>query len=110
MTAIGLRRLGFIVLAFVLQTALLRAALPGTDDLPARYSLAGQFLVAAPDMGEPRFERAVILIVTQDPDGALGIVINKPIGDEPLAGIFKSLGQDGGDVTGSVRVFLGGPV
>ena len=32
MSAIGLRRLGSIVAAFVLQTALLRAALPGPDE------------------------------------------------------------------------------
>jgi hypothetical protein len=60
MSAIGLRRLGFIVAAFVLQTALLRAALPGPDEAPARPSLAGQLLVAAPGMGDPRFERTVI--------------------------------------------------
>ena len=62
MSAIGLRRLGFIVAAFVLQTALLRAALPGPNEARARPSLAGQLLVAAPGMGDPRFERTVILI------------------------------------------------
>src|SRR5271165_4332509 len=78
MSAIGLRRLGLIVAAFVLQTALLRAALPGPDEAQARPSLAGQLLVAAPGMDDPRFERTVILIVEHGPDGALGIVINKP--------------------------------
>jgi putative transcriptional regulator len=110
MFAIGWRRLGFIVAAFILQTALLRAALPGPDEAPAPSSLAGQLLVAAPDMGDPRFERAVILIVQHDPAGALGIVINKPVGDQPLANIFKALGQKDDDVSGSVRVFSGGPV
>jgi hypothetical protein len=48
MSAIGLRRVGLIV-AFLLQTALLKAALPANpDDAPARPSLAGQLLVAAP--------------------------------------------------------------
>ena len=61
MSAIGLRRLGFIVAAFVLQTALLRAALPGPNEARARPSLAGQLLVAAPWMGDPRFEHTVIL-------------------------------------------------
>src|SRR5271165_2407677 len=110
MSAIGLRRLGFIVAAFVLQTALLRAALPGPDEAPTRPSLAGQLLVAAPWMGDPRFERTVILIVEHGPGGAIGIVINNPIGEQPLASVFKALGQKDGDVTGSVRVFSGGPV
>jgi hypothetical protein len=63
MSAIGLHRLGLIVAAFVLQTALLRAGLPGPDEAQARPSLVGQLLVAAPGVGDPRFERTVILIV-----------------------------------------------
>src|ERR1700752_594808 len=101
MSAIGFRRLCLIVAAFVLQTALLlRAALPGSDEAPARPSLAGQLLVAAPWMGDPRFERTVILVVEHGPGGAFGIVINKPIGEQPLASVFKALGQKEGDVTG----------
>ena len=61
-------------------------------------------------MGDPRFERTVILIVEHGPGGAIGIVINNPIGEQPLASVFKALGQKDGDVTGSVRVFSGGPV
>ena len=110
MSAIGLRRLGLIVAAFVLQTALLRAALPGPDEAQARPPLAGQLLVAAPRDGRPALERPVILIVEHGPDGALGIVINKPVGEQPLASVFKALGQEDGDVMGSVRVFSGGPI
>ena len=98
-------------MAFLLQTALLKAALPAKpDEAPAPPSLAGELLVAAPEMGDPRFERTVILIVHHDPSGALGIVINKPIGEQPLASVFRALGQKDGDATGSVRVFSGGPV
>jgi putative transcriptional regulator len=110
MSAIGFRRLCLIVAALVLQTALLRAALPGSDEAPAPTSLAGQLLVAAPWIGDPRFERTVILIVEHGPGGAVGIVINKPVGEQSLASVFKALGQKGGDVSGSVRVFSGGPV
>ena len=110
MSAIGLRRLGLIV-ALLLQTALLKAALPANpDEEPAPPSLAGQLLVAAPSMEDPRFERTVILIVQHSPSGAVGIVINKPIGETSLASVFEALGQKGGDVSGDVRVFSGGPV
>ena len=110
MSAIGLHRLGLIVAAFVLQSALLRVALAGPDEAQARSSLVGQLLVAAPGVGDPRFERTVILIVEQGPDGTVGIVVNKPIGEQPLASVFKALGQKDGDAAGSVRVFSGGPV
>ncbi len=111
MSAIGWPRLGLIVAAFVLQTALLNAALPaGPDKAPARSSLAGQFLVAAPSMGDPRFERTVILIVQDDTSGALGIVVNRPVGEQTLASLLDAVGEKSADVAGSVRIFSGGPV
>ena len=61
-------------------------------------------------MGDPSFKRTVILIVQHGPGGAFGIVINKPIGEQPLASVFKALGQLERNVTGSVRIFSGGPV
>ena len=108
MFAIGLCRLGLIV-AFLLQTALLKAALPtNPDEAPARPSLAGQLLVADPSMSDPYFERTVILIVQHSPSGSVGIVINKPIGETSIASLSEALNQKGGDV--AVSVFSGGPV
>ena len=110
MSAIGLRSLGLIV-AFLLQTALLKAALPtNPEEAPARPSLAGQLLVAAPSMNDSYFERTVILIVQHRPSGSLGIIINKPIREISIASLFEALNQNGGDVAGDVRVFSGGPV
>ena len=37
--------------------------------------LTGQLLLAMPGMGDPRFERAVIVMCAHDEDGALGIGI-----------------------------------
>jgi putative transcriptional regulator len=110
MYAIRMRRLGLVV-AFLLQTALPKAALPtNPDEAPAQPSLAGQLLVAAPSMGDPHFERTVILIVQHNQSGAVGIIINKPIGETTIANLFEALGQKGGDFPGEVRVFSGGPV
>ena len=75
-----------------------------------RASLAGQFLVASPSMGDPRFDRAVILMVRHDQNGALGIVINRPLGERPLAGLLELFGEKGSSAAGQVRIFLGGPV
>jgi putative transcriptional regulator len=60
-------------------------------------------------MRDPRFDRAVILMVRHDRDGALGIVINQPLGEKPLADILTAFGKDTA-ATGNVPVFLGGPV
>ena len=95
----------------VLQTALISAALPsGPEEAPARSSLAGQILVATPEMGDPHFEKTVILIAQHDAAGALGIVLNRPIGEETFAGLFDALGEKSAGVTGSVRIYAGGPV
>jgi putative transcriptional regulator len=75
-----------------------------------RASLAGQLLVASPDIGDPRFRHAVILIVQHDKTGALGIVINRPAEELPLAKLLQALGQDSKGVDGTVRVYTGGPV
>ena len=110
MSAIWLRRLGLVVAAFVLQTALLKVASPSPEEAPARPSLTGQLLVAAPSMSDPRFEHTVILIVQHGLTGAVGIVIYKPIGERSLASLFEALGQKGGDVADKVHIFSGGPV
>ena len=94
-------------LAATLALALLLAAPPPTA-AQAPVSLAGQLLVASPSMGDPRFERTVILMVRHDKDGAFGIVVNRPAGERPLAELV--LGERDAPVAGKVRIFAGGPV
>ena len=103
-----LKRLS-VVLACAMP-ALAQAALEAPKDLPARASLAGQLLVATPSMGDPRFAQTVILMARHDKNGAFGIVINKPLGERPLADLLTALGEKDEGVAGSVRVFAGGPV
>ena len=96
-------------LAATLALALLLAAPPPTA-AQAPVSLAGQLLVASPSMGDPRFERTVILMVRHDKDGAFGIVVNRPAGERPLAELIQMLGEKDAAVAGKVRIFAGGPV
>ncbi len=104
-------RLALVVAAFVVQTAFLRAALPPhPDDAPGRTSLAGQFLIATPAMEDPRFARAVILIVQHSESGALGVVLNRPIGEETLKDLLDAVGAKGAEAAGKVPIFAGGPV
>jgi putative transcriptional regulator len=73
-------------------------------------SLAGQLLIATPTMGDPRFSHTVILMVRDSADGSMGIVINRPVGEQPLAEILKAVGDDSAGATGRIPVFAGGPV
>lgn len=41
--------------------------------------LTNQFLIAMPALGDPNFERTVTYIYSHDEDGALGLVINRPL-------------------------------
>ena len=69
-------------------------------------ALAGRLLVATPVIGDPNFERTVVLVLDHGDDGALGLVINRPT-DVALSGSLPEWGQLA--AVPSV-VFLGGPV
>jgi putative transcriptional regulator len=86
------------------------AASSKPEDAQPGASLAGQLLVATPDIGDPRFSRTVILMVQHNKDGALGIVINRPLDEMPIAKLLGALGLDSKGSDGSVRLFAGGPV
>jgi len=75
-----------------------------------RGSLAGQLLVAAPSIGDPRFARTVIVMARHDKDSAFGIVINRPVGESSLAAVLQLLGEKDVAAAGSIRLFAGGPV
>jgi putative transcriptional regulator len=42
-------------------------------------SLAGFFLVARPVLDDPNFKRSVVLVLQHGPEGAFGLVINRPV-------------------------------
>jgi putative transcriptional regulator len=108
MPSIWLKRLSVILACAA--PAFAEAALEAPKDVPPRASLAGQLLVATPSMGDPRFAHAVIFMARHDNSGALGIVINKPVGERPLASLLEALGDKEAGAEGSVRLFAGGPV
>ncbi len=96
------------VAAFLLVAALLLgAAAPSPAD---SGSLAGQLLIAAPTIGDPRFHHAVILMVRQGKGGAFGIVINRPLERRSIKSLLEAAGDHTANVEGSLLVFDGGPV
>jgi len=74
-------------------------------------SLAGQLLVAMPQMGDPRFARSVIYLCTHSGDaGAMGLVINKVLGALTLADLFSQLEIESRASAKKRPVHFGGPV
>ena len=71
--------------------------------------LTGQFLLAMPGIGDPRFERAVIAMCAHDEEGALGIGIGETIDGLGLHDLFEQFEIDPGD-TPDAAVHFGGPV
>jgi putative transcriptional regulator len=69
-------------------------------------SLAGQLLLAHPALRDPNFVRTVILMSSHDEEGAMGVVLNRPL--------KKSLSELNADFTltplANVPVYSGGPV
>ena len=73
-------------------------------------TLANQLLIAMPGMADPNFSSTVTLICEHNDEGALGIVINRPL-TLRLGGLFEQLELEGADPdTANSPVLMGGPV
>ena len=74
-------------------------------------SLQGQFLLAMPSMGDPRFLRSVVYMVAHDSEGAMGFIINKRAEGLSLGDILKDMPETVAK-TGLVNlpIYVGGPV
>jgi len=72
----------------------------------SRETLAGSLLLAHPAMKDPSFRRSVVLMSSHNAEGAMGVVLNRPMG--------KRLGELSGDFAlgalAGVPLFHGGPV
>ncbi len=72
-------------------------------------SLAGQLLIAMPQMEDPRFSRSVVFMCAHNAEGAMGLVVNKTVEQPSMCELLQQLGVDG-DGFKRARVHFGGPV
>ncbi len=70
-------------------------------------SFAGRLLVATPNIEEPNFWRAVVLLCAHDGDGAFGLVLNHPMAGEAIA---SHLPEWEASAVAPAVLFRGGPV
>jgi putative transcriptional regulator len=99
------------LLAPLLLASLTADAAPAPDPQRAPDALAGQLLVAAPELVDPNFRETVVYLVQHDAEGATGLVINRVLGTGPLDRMLESLGiARETDSELELRVHYGGPV
>src|SRR5919206_1157201 len=107
-------RMDFRQMQGSIETMRIRRSLGGA---PAPGYLDGQMLVAMPGMMDERFARTVIYVCAHSPEGAMGIVVNKPAADLNFPDLLVQL-----DIIpekerirlpqriGHMQVLMGGPV
>lgn len=72
-----------------------------------RKSVAGQFLIASPHLTDGNFLRTVVLMIEHDKEGALGLVLTRPL-NSTLRDIWELIGEPKCALTDPL--FWGGPV
>jgi putative transcriptional regulator len=76
----------------------------------SRVDLTHHFLIAMPSMVDPNFARTLTFICEHNEQGALGLVVNRPI-DMTLAALFERLNLEAGaPAFRDTPVYFGGPV
>jgi putative transcriptional regulator len=72
-------------------------------------SLAPGMLIAAPPLGDPNFDRTVVLLALHNEEGALGFVINR-VASMGLGELLSVAGYGDAGLHDNTPVYLGGPV
>jgi putative transcriptional regulator len=100
-----------------LVKALMHMAKVGFDYTPQNASLEGQILLSMPAMRDDRFARSVIYICAHSAEGAMGLVLNKPVEDMSFLDLIDKLDLSQGEPilinkhdAARMPVFHGGPV
>jgi putative transcriptional regulator len=77
----------------------------------AQDELQGKFLVAQPQVNDPRFAKSIILLIDHSGStGSMGLVINKVMGKLNSAEILENLELEPLERQEELPIFFGGPV
>jgi len=80
------------------------------DEWETHMDLTGQLLIAMPGMGDARFDRSVVLICSYSDEGAMGLILNKPMPNMTMRDVFERLEMTVTSGPADVQVHIGGPV
>lgn len=77
---------------------------------PEASDLTGQLLIAMPGMLDPRFAHSVVFLCAHSDDGAMGLIVNKPVSDVGLKDLLSQLDIDMVPERAGMAIYFGGPV
>lgn len=80
------------------------------DAPPPDAALEGALLVAMPGMGDPRFVQTVIYVCSHGDEGAMGLIVNKPVRELTAPELLRQVGVTPGAGAEALSVHVGGPV
>lgn len=73
-------------------------------------NLTDNFLIAMPALEDPYFSHALVYVCEHNENGALGIIVNRPL-DMTLAGLFEKIEiKLDAEILAKLPVYFGGPV
>lgn len=73
-------------------------------------NLTGRLLIAMPGMEDPRFAHSVVFLNAHSADGAMGLIVNKPIDGMKLSALLDQLSIALARPELDSDLFFGGPV
>ena len=72
--------------------------------------LTGKLLVATPTLGDPNFAHAVVYLCTHSDEGAMGLMVNRPVNSPDLGEVLRHFDIRTDGDRGAQPVYFGGPV
>jgi putative transcriptional regulator len=82
---------------------------PSDDSAPIDF-LTGQLLIAMPAMADPRFAQSVIYLCAHTPEGAMGLVLNRPLQRPSFDDLLRQLEVAPVPPARRIRLCQGGPM
>ena len=79
------------------------------SDDPAPY-LTGQLLIAMPGLSDPRLAQGVIYLCAHTDEGAMGILLNRPLEQPSFDDLLRQLEIEPLPPARRIRLHVGGPV
>jgi putative transcriptional regulator len=81
-----------------------------TGSLSAADFLTGQLLIAMPAMEDPRFSQSVIYLCAHTPEGAMGLVLNRPLQRPKFDDLLRQLEVAPAPPARRITLCAGGPM
>ena len=72
--------------------------------------LAGHLLIAMPGMQDPRFDHTVVCLCAHSADGAMGLIVNRPLAGMAFDDLLRQLKLEPVPPQRRIRMLSGGPV